>query len=90
MRADRLSERASNFNPVSGQPAGDAWAHQKPGTRSFETIKTYGAFSTSNPAVKAAAQQSVYEMRKERIGNSGLSTTMLQKRGTAADCLRWG
>lgn len=91
LKSERLSERSSGFNPVSGLPAGDPWAHQKTGMRPQAKISAADTACKADPAVKAASMQQVYEMRKDRIASHGLSAAAIQKGGgTAADCLRWG
>ncbi|KAG1655932.1 hypothetical protein FOA52_000899 [Chlamydomonas sp. UWO 241] len=88
LKADRLSACASGFNPVSGLPATDPWAHQKPGQRPQGTIVAMQAQSKPDPAARAQAQAQVFAMRHDRLANDGMAGG--RPRQTAADCLRWG
>jgi hypothetical protein len=98
LKTERLNEwqSYSNFNPITGaskvgsewQPSSEPWQHWKQGIRPASQIR-----NTLNPKQdyghqsRTEAINQVYNMRKERLANSGL--LQRPRGGSMADVLNW-
>ncbi|PNG99583.1 hypothetical protein TSOC_014632, partial [Tetrabaena socialis] len=95
LRAERLNQAQSGFNPISHQqrapdgtvaPAADPWQHQRVGIRAQEPR----AAATDTLRLQAESTKrgvTITEMRRDRIANGGLSK---HPGGTMRDVLTWG